>query len=69
MAIQVPNQSGKLAVVTGSNSGTGLWTADGLAAAGATVIMAVRTVEKGKGPAGKSWIGIPKLMCVYAGLI
>lgn len=48
MAIQVPNQSEKLAVVTGSNSGTGLWTADGLAAAGATVIMAVRTVEKGE---------------------
>ncbi|MGO3084746.1 oxidoreductase [Ancrocorticia populi] len=48
MAIQVPNQSEKLAVVTGSNSGTGLWAADGLAAAGATVIMAVRTVEKGE---------------------
>lgn len=48
MAYEVPDQSGKLAVVTGSNSGTGKEAARGLAGAGAHVIMAVRTVEKGE---------------------
>lgn len=48
MAYEVPDQSGKLAVVTGSNSGTGKEAARGLAGAGARVIMAVRTVEKGE---------------------
>jgi NAD(P)-dependent dehydrogenase (short-subunit alcohol dehydrogenase family) len=41
-------QAGKLAVVTGANSGTGKEAARGLAGAGATVIMAVRTVAKGE---------------------
>lgn len=44
----VPNQTGKLAIVTGSNSGTGKEATRKLAAAGATVIMAVRTVAKGE---------------------
>ncbi|MEV6282117.1 SDR family oxidoreductase [Kribbella sp. NPDC051770] len=44
----VPNQSGKYAVVTGANSGTGKETARRLAAAGARVVMAVRTVAKGE---------------------
>jgi NAD(P)-dependent dehydrogenase (short-subunit alcohol dehydrogenase family) len=44
----VPDQTGKLAVVTGSNSGTGKETAKRLAAAGARVIMAVRTPAKGE---------------------
>jgi NAD(P)-dependent dehydrogenase (short-subunit alcohol dehydrogenase family) len=44
----VPDQTGKLAVVTGANSGTGKETAKRLAAAGAQVIMAVRTVAKGE---------------------
>ena len=44
----VPNQTGKLAVVTGSNSGTGKEAALRLAGAGARVIMAVRTIEKGE---------------------
>lgn len=48
MAIEMPDQHGKLAVVTGANSGTGLWVTDGLAAAGATVVMAVRTRAKGE---------------------
>lgn len=48
MAYEVPDQSGKLAVVTGSNSGTGKEAARGLAGAGAHVIMAVRTVAKGE---------------------
>lgn len=45
---RVPDQSGKLAVVTGANSGTGLETARALASAGASVILAVRSAEKGE---------------------
>jgi NAD(P)-dependent dehydrogenase (short-subunit alcohol dehydrogenase family) len=44
----VPDQTGKLAVVTGANSGTGKETAKRLAAAGARVILAVRTLSKGE---------------------
>ncbi|WP_331772568.1 SDR family NAD(P)-dependent oxidoreductase (plasmid) [Embleya sp. NBC_00888] len=44
----VPDQTGRIAVVTGANSGTGLETARRLAAAGARVVMAVRTVAKGE---------------------
>ncbi|MGO3152790.1 MAG: oxidoreductase [Galactobacter sp.] len=48
MANEVPDQTGKLAIVTGSNSGTGKEAARALAGAGASVIMAVRTMEKGQ---------------------
>jgi NAD(P)-dependent dehydrogenase (short-subunit alcohol dehydrogenase family) len=44
----VPDQTGRLAVVTGANSGTGQEAARRLSAAGAHVIMAVRTVAKGE---------------------
>jgi len=44
----VPDQGGKLAVVTGANSGTGKEAARRLAEAGAHVVMAVRTVAKGE---------------------
>jgi NAD(P)-dependent dehydrogenase (short-subunit alcohol dehydrogenase family) len=44
----VPDQTGKYAVVTGANSGTGKETAKRLAAAGAHVVLAVRTVSKGE---------------------
>ena len=43
-----PPQTGKLAVVTGANSGIGWHTALELARAGAEVILAARTVEKGR---------------------
>ena len=46
--VTVPDQSGKLAVVTGANSGLGLGTAARLAAAGADVIMAIRNRAKGE---------------------
>ncbi|MFE4678368.1 SDR family oxidoreductase [Streptomyces sp. NPDC056723] len=45
---QVPDQQGKLAVVTGANSGTGKEAAKRLAGAGADVILAVRTPAKGE---------------------
>jgi NAD(P)-dependent dehydrogenase (short-subunit alcohol dehydrogenase family) len=44
----VPDQAGKLIVVTGANSGTGREATRRLAAAGAHVVMAVRTVAKGE---------------------
>jgi NAD(P)-dependent dehydrogenase (short-subunit alcohol dehydrogenase family) len=44
----VPDQTGKLAIVTGSNSGTGKEAARRLAEAGADVVMAVRTPAKGE---------------------
>ena len=44
----VPDQAGKLVVVTGANSGTGREAVRRLAGAGAHVVMAVRTVAKGE---------------------
>ena len=44
----VPDQSGRRIVITGANSGTGQEAARRLAAAGAHVIMGVRTVAKGE---------------------
>jgi NAD(P)-dependent dehydrogenase (short-subunit alcohol dehydrogenase family) len=44
----VPTQEGKLCVVTGANSGTGLEAARRLAGAGAAVVMAVRNLDKGE---------------------
>lgn len=43
----VPAQSGRTIVVTGANSGTGKEAATRLAGAGASVIMAVRSLDKG----------------------
>jgi NAD(P)-dependent dehydrogenase (short-subunit alcohol dehydrogenase family) len=54
-AADIPDQSGRVAVVTGANSGLGLSTARELARAGATVVMAVRNV--GKGEAAKAEVG------------
>ncbi|ADB34815.1 short-chain dehydrogenase/reductase SDR [Kribbella flavida DSM 17836] len=45
---EVPDQTGQYAVVTGANSGTGKEAARRLAAAGAHVVLAVRTVAKGE---------------------
>ncbi|TDN45931.1 NAD(P)-dependent dehydrogenase (short-subunit alcohol dehydrogenase family) [Curtobacterium flaccumfaciens] len=45
---QIPDQTGRRVVVTGANSGTGKETATRLAAAGASVVLAVRTIAKGE---------------------
>ena len=46
--VTVPDLSGKLAVVTGANSGLGLGLATRLSAAGADVVMAIRNRAKGE---------------------
>ncbi len=51
LTVTVPNLAGKLAVVTGSNSGLGLGLATRLAAADADVIMAIRNRAKGEAAA------------------
>jgi NAD(P)-dependent dehydrogenase (short-subunit alcohol dehydrogenase family) len=55
----VPDQTGRLAVVTGANSGTGKEAATRLAAAGARVVMAVRTPAKGEAARAEILAGHP----------
>ncbi len=45
---QVPSQAGRRIIITGSNSGTGKEAARRLANAGAEVVMAVRSIDKGE---------------------
>jgi NAD(P)-dependent dehydrogenase (short-subunit alcohol dehydrogenase family) len=47
----IPDQSGRTAVITGANTGLGYETAAALAAKGARVVLAVRNLDKGKAAA------------------
>ncbi|MDX6616840.1 MAG: hypothetical protein QOD60_1931 [Solirubrobacterales bacterium] len=52
-AEQMPSQAGKLAIVTGANSGLGLVATTELARHGAEVVMACRNIEKAEAAAEK----------------
>lgn len=56
----VPDQSGRVAVVTGANTGLGLENARALAAKGATVVLAVRNLDKGKSAVAKIKSTVPR---------
>jgi NAD(P)-dependent dehydrogenase (short-subunit alcohol dehydrogenase family) len=58
-ADQIPGQRGRIAVVTGANSGLGLATARELARAGARVVIACRNVEKGASAARRIESAVP----------
>jgi NAD(P)-dependent dehydrogenase (short-subunit alcohol dehydrogenase family) len=49
----VPGQQGRVAVVTGANTGLGFEIAQVLAGRGASVVLAVRNPEKGKEAAAR----------------
>ncbi|GLW12544.1 hypothetical protein Misp01_76720 [Microtetraspora sp. NBRC 13810] len=49
-AADVPGQHGRVAVITGANTGVGFETAKVLAARGASVVLAVRAVRADSGP-------------------
>ncbi len=58
-AQDIPSQKGRIAVVTGANSGIGYETARVLAARGATVVMACRSAEKANAAAANIRQSVP----------
>jgi NAD(P)-dependent dehydrogenase (short-subunit alcohol dehydrogenase family) len=58
-AADIPDQHGRIAVVTGASGGLGLETARQLAAKGAHVVMAVRNQEKAAAAVGDIRAGVP----------
>ena len=52
--LTIPDLTGRTAIVTGANTGVGLATAHALAGAGARVVFAVRSVEKGRAAAART---------------
>src|SRR5262245_1967891 len=56
----IPDQSGRVAIVTGANSGIGYETARALAAKGARVVLACRSEEKGRDAERRVRVAAPK---------
>jgi NAD(P)-dependent dehydrogenase (short-subunit alcohol dehydrogenase family) len=65
---QIPSQSGKRAIVTGANIGLGFQTARALARAGAQVVLACRSIERGNAAADKIRTEIPAAQLFVAHL-
>jgi NAD(P)-dependent dehydrogenase (short-subunit alcohol dehydrogenase family) len=59
-AADIPEQTGRVAIVTGANSGLGAAISRELARAGATVIMAVRNLQKGERAAAEIREQVPE---------
>jgi NAD(P)-dependent dehydrogenase (short-subunit alcohol dehydrogenase family) len=55
----IPDQSGRTAVITGANTGLGYETATALAAKGAHVVLAVRNLDKGRDAADRITAATP----------
>jgi NAD(P)-dependent dehydrogenase (short-subunit alcohol dehydrogenase family) len=64
----IPDQTGRVAVVTGANGGLGLETARALATAGAHVLMAVRNMEKASAAVEDIRAGAPEASLELAAL-
>jgi NAD(P)-dependent dehydrogenase (short-subunit alcohol dehydrogenase family) len=58
-AADVPDQTGRTAVITGANTGIGFETAAVLARHGASVVLAVRSLDKGKDAAARITAATP----------
>ncbi|MDT8342756.1 MAG: SDR family NAD(P)-dependent oxidoreductase, partial [Longimicrobiales bacterium] len=56
---EMPDLAGKVAIVTGANSGTGYHTVAAFAAKGATAVMACRNLEKGEAALGRLQDAVP----------
>jgi NAD(P)-dependent dehydrogenase (short-subunit alcohol dehydrogenase family) len=61
-ASDIPSQKGKLAIVTGANSGIGWHTALELARSGAEVVLSARTEEKGRDAVERIVSQLPEAM-------
>lgn len=59
-AADVPDQTGRVVIITGANTGIGFETAAVLADKGASVVMAVRDLDKGRDAAARITDGNPR---------
>jgi NAD(P)-dependent dehydrogenase (short-subunit alcohol dehydrogenase family) len=65
---QIPDQRGRIAIVTGANSGLGLVTARELARHGASVVLACRNTAKGESALGEIEAAVPDARLELAAL-